>query len=211
MNKPKESGLQQRDKEVVKNFTSDDVRKRLRDCHTTFEPDEVLKNAGVVLAGEKYAVTDLDEKEKKYLDEAMMMLGHEKHYLVAESITDERWRPMVMDLASCIQKEFTCVTSNEIALAGLAASAYYRSLRASRKMGEILEKDSFGMIGVQLIAQVGKEIDRAYRQYVAAIETLSNQRRPQINVKVQTRAAFIGNQTINAEIPVNQYENNDLQ
>lgn len=198
-----------RDQRLAKIATANEIRGCLRGLVSNNDPDATLiaareeiqkmKSGEMAVAGEG-------------IQEAIMMLGHERHYLVAESVTDTRWRPMVTDLAGQIQKEYGCLNSSETALAGLAAAAYYRSLRASRKINALLEKESIGMTGVQLIAQVSKEADRAYRQYLAAIETLRGRKIPQLRVNIQAKSAFFAeNQTINAGNSQNYEENNDHQ
>ncbi len=188
---------------LIKVRTPDQVREWVRKYGATVDPDEML------LMLDRKKVDDPDFKSK--FVEIVEMLAHERHYIVAESIVDERWRPAIMDLANCIQKEYCCTTNSEIALAGLAASAYYRSLKAARKMNALLGKDEIGMVGVNLMGQVSKEIDRAERQYLSAIETLRSRRQPQMNVKIQTKTAFFNeNQTINCT-PQSYAKPNDPQ
>lgn len=196
---------------LAKKMTSDEVRVWLQDARIVLEPDYVLNQVSDMLAKGITPNETTDKEETSIFNNAAYILGHERHYLVAESVVDERWRSMVIDLAQLIQKEYACTSISEIALAGLAANAYYRSLRAARKMNAIIEKTEIGTVGAQLIAHTSKEIDRANRQYLAAIETLRSRRQPQLNVKVQTKAAFFGeNQTFNAN-PQEPYENNDPQ
>lgn len=177
--------------------TPEEIRDWIRSLHATVEPDQTLIEVDKAL--KKNVGSNLTKETEKKVESAFLMLGHERHYLVAESVTDERWRPMILDLAACIQKEYGCASSSEIALAGLAASAYYRSLTVARRMSGLLARDTGNEIIVQLIAHTSKEVDRAYRQYLAAIETLRSRRQPQLNVKIQTNAAFFNeHQTINA-------------
>ncbi len=196
----------------VAKITIDEVRALLRQSRSSLEPDAILKKAGEAIARTRMALDKPSKEDELIISDALMAVSHERHYLIAESVVDERWRPMVMDLANCIQKEYHCTASSEVALAGLAAAAYYRSLRASRKINALIEKESIGMTGVQLIAQVSKEADRAYRQYLAAIETLRGRKQPQMRVSIQAKSAFFAeNQTINAGGSQNYEENNDRQ
>lgn len=211
MNEKNQDVLKQSESSIVKKMTTDEVRAWLRRVTTTADPKCILQKVQEAIKG---GISNLDKASKEeyvLINEAVTMMSHERHYLLAESVVDERWRPMIMDLANCIQEEYNCTTNSEIALAGLAASAYYRSLRAGRKMNALLERTEIGTIGVQLMGQVSKELDRAERQYLSAIEVLRCRRQPQINVKVQTKAAFFGeNQTFNADSQTS-YETNDPQ
>ncbi len=188
---------------LIKGRTVEEIRAWVRKQHSAIEPDQIL-----------LALADLEASNPEALDDvgkAVLMLGHERHYLVAEAVFDERWRPMIMDLAQSIQSEYRCVTASEIALAGLAASAYYRSLRAARKMNALLEKMEISVVGVNLMAQASKEIDRANRQYASIIEILRARKQPQLDVKIHAKTAFFNeHQTINYP-PQNHVENNAHQ
>ncbi len=211
MEKAKNREIQQPVTPVSRKMSPEDFRKWLRTVPSHLDPQHLMKQVQeAVILGISTTGT-LNEEQSELLSSGMMMLGHERQYLVAESVVDERWKPMVMDLAQSIQKEYACVSSSEIALAGLAASAYYRSLRAARKMNAYLVQTETNMIGVHLMATHSKEIDRAERQYLSAIDTLRSRRQPQVNVKIQTKAAFFNeSQTINCA-PQSYAETNDPQ
>lgn len=177
--------------------TPEEIREWIRTLHSTVEPDQTLIEADKAL--KKNVGDKLTKETENKLETAMLVLGHERHYLVAESVGDERWRPMVIDLAQSIQKEYQCTTPSEIALAGLAASAYYRSLRAARKVNGLLGMDAMGPGAITLVSHASKEVERAEREYITAIETLRIRRQPQVDVRIQTKTAFFAqNQNINA-------------
>jgi len=202
------SNPSQQDKLPTEYRSPEEVREWLNSFHLEFEPHQVLLEIEKALSEQRKGPMDVQKVWPK-VTEAMMMTGYERHYLVAESVADKRWRPMVTDLAQSIQKEYQCVKTSEIALAGLAASAYYRSLHAARKLNGLLDMNTMGDVVLGLIGHVSKEIERADRQYLAAIETLRSRRQPQVDVKIQAKTAFFGqNQTINAH-PQKPYENND--
>ncbi len=196
---------------IEKTMSLEDFRQWLRDKPSLLDPEHLLAEAKAAVVGGIAASGMLSKDQSEILSKGMMMLAHERHYLVAESVSDEKWRPMITDFARCIQKEYSCTENSEIALAGLAASAYYRSLKAARKLNALLEKTEIGMTGVNLMTAVSKEIDRAERQYLSAIETLRSRRQPQMNVKIQTKTAFFNeNQTINCA-PQSYAKPNDPQ
>lgn len=195
---------------LAKDIGPSDVRTWIRKHDFIDDPEYLLRKAGEVIAkggtGQK-----VDQEDIEVMNNALMLTAHERHHLAVESVTDERLRPMIADLANCIQREYACTTNSEIALASLAAAAYYRALKASRRINAFIDKQEIGMIGVGLIAQVSKEIDRSYRQYLTAIETLRARRQPQMNVKIQAKAAFFGeNQTFQTNAKPS-YEINDSQ
>lgn len=201
---------QQSNETLVRTMPSREVRQWIRQHHFIDDPEYLLSKAGEVIA-KGNAGQKTDQKDIEVMNDALMLTGHERHHLAVESVTDERLRPMIADLANCIQQEYGCVASSEVALASLAAVAYYRALKASRKISALFGKNEIGMVGVGLIAQVSKEADRGYRQYFTAIETLRMRRQPQLNVRIQTKAAFFGeNQTFQANTRP-PYENNDAQ
>lgn len=199
-------------KALRKPFTSEELRDWLREKHATLEPEAIFRDLDKLIEKKEFGEKFDQDRLSKKMDEAMMMvMGHERHYLLAESVTEERWRSMVIDLANCIQKEYSCVTSSEIALSGLAANAYYRSLRMARRLDGFIWGDGLSTAAIPLVSHLSKEIDRADRQYLAVVQTLRERREPKMSVRIQTRAAFFGNQTINTHAPSEPYEINDPQ
>ncbi len=196
---------------LSKSMSLENFRTWLRDLSSSLDPETLLEEVKEAVLSGIETSGSLGKDQSVLISKGIMMLAHERHYLVAESVFDEGWRPMIMDFAHCIQKEYSCKENSEIALAGLAASAYYRSLKAARKLNALLEKTEIGMTGVNLMTAVSKEIDRAERQYLSAIETLRSRRQPQMNVKIQTKTAFFNeNQTINCT-PQSYAKPNDPQ
>lgn len=113
---------------------------------------------------------------------------------------------MVMDVAKQIIEEYDCKTASEKATAQIAANAFVRIMENS----EVIRASRNSSINLKLVPYfsiISKELDRATRQYEAAVSNLIRMKTPPINVKVTTKTAFMaGNQQFN----VNQ-ENNGLK
>ena len=176
---------------------------------------ERVKNAFAVTCDPEILIRDFDSflrdysaspKEKRaemdatYIekaDQAMRAMGMNNFLPIAETL---KWnRATVLDLARRLTEELDCKNASERGLVGLMVSAYGRMLDFQRKLNHAVlncknlshEKNGFFML-------LSREIDRAHRQYIAALGMLQSIKQPPIKISLKTDTAFIAqNQQLN--------------
>lgn len=109
-----------------------------------------------------------------------------------------------IDLMRKIQKEYACVSESEKSIAELASASFVRALDAQGRIKRYLDGGELTGIGVQYLAVMSKELDRANRHYLSAIQTLRSLRQPPMQLNIRTNTAVIGQNQI-----VQTNENNE--
>lgn len=120
------------------------------------------------------------------------------------TIVPSMFATLGIDLMRKIQQEYACVSESEKSIAELASTSYVRALDAQRRIKNYLDKGEFTGIGVQYVAVLSKELDRANRHYLTAIQTLRSLRQPPMQLNIRTNTAVIGQNQI-----VQTNENNE--
>jgi len=107
-----------------------------------------------------------------------------------ESIED-KYRGMILNLRRDLIKEYNCKTHSEKALADMIVSAYARYLSATKMLVNTVTMGHTNPNLNNFISVTSKEVDRAYRHFITAFETLRQIKQPELKIKVQTKNAFI--------------------
>lgn len=109
----------------------------------------------------------------------------------------------VLPVRQNLIEEYKATTFSELLIIDLAINAYFRALR-SGSIYNVLAQDKEGTISwpdqqkINLIKEVGKQIEMANRQFLTAMTYLKEFRQQPLNIKVQTKSAFIArNQQFN--------------
>lgn len=160
------------------------------------DPNQVLKEAE-----KKMLSLDYDSYESNGDDpifKAMTLREFDNGTLLT-SIMPGMFSTFAIDLMRKIQQEYACIAASEKAMAELAAVSFVRSLDAQRRIKNYLDIGEFTAVGVQYMAVMSKELDRANRHYLTAIQTLRMLRQPPMQVNIKTNTAVVGqNQIIQA-------------
>lgn len=156
------------------------------------DPDLVLS------AVEKGKVT-LDKSSHKATDKGLvfrlMTLGEFRNGgLLATAIPDE-YKTFGIDLMRKFQQEYSCITPSEQATAELMALSFVRILNLEARMTRAFSY-SGQPLGQNCLAILSKELDRANRHYLAALQTLRMLKQPVMNINVKANVANVANQQI---------------
>lgn len=140
-----------------------------------------------------------------YFHKAASMSEFNTGILLHELVPDA-YRPLAIKLMMDYQEEFEANTTSEKSLCELAALSYIRVLETTRKL-----KDNMSTVqtryDINYIGILSKEVDRANRHYLSAIQELRNSKRPQMSITVKTNHAVVGNQQIvGMDNPSHRYE-----
>jgi len=181
---------------ITKPRTIEEVRKFLSYSRTIADPDLVLEEADKELRKES-------KRQQAYsLDctmfKAMTLVEFESGSLLTMAIP-KHFATFGIDMMRQLQKEYDCNTFSEKSTAELATVSYVRTLAIQARINSYLCGDSFTDIGVKFLAVMSKELDRAHRHYLTAIQTLRSIKQPPMQVRINTDTAIIGqNQVVQA-------------
>lgn len=163
-----------------------------------YDPEENLREIiRRILPKMRIKKQKANDKDMEIMIRAMRDFGLENNITMLESI-EIRYRGMTINLRKNLIKEFNCTTYTEKSLVDLAVGAFARNLSYSKKLFNIA---SIGHINKELnnfMSIMSKEIDRANRHYLTALETLKQLKQPELNINVKAKTAFISqNQQFN--------------
>jgi hypothetical protein len=213
-NKPKPPAPVKENKLAIQ-VTPEDVRKVVgKTLQITSDPEYVFKEVAdqmnkALKSGKNTdkALEEVQVKINSYSEQALMTLGLDNHYVLADSVS-EHLRGLAIETARQIEKEYDCKTPSEKILAEMVSSAYVRTLQYTKQFNistreEFVSKEKNGHY-----ALYSKEVDRAQRHLMAAIATLKQIKSPNVEMNIRTKNAFIAqNQQFNANTPPNPKEN----
>lgn len=122
-----------------------------------------------------------------------VMLREFSQGLLLASVTKEYIRPFIAKFSLDLQREYHCDTVAKKSLAELAALNYGRILAIQYKIRGFSEKDEYGEMTVKIIGVLSKEMDRAQRHYLTALQSLEMGVQPPLKVSIHTQHANIAN------------------
>jgi hypothetical protein len=203
MKSKKQKNVEQKKVEVEKHkalatpFSPEEVLEYLgTQCKTVYDPDFILKEV------EKELVDNSGKQEMipaSNLYKSMTLFEFEKGILLV-SVIPEMYRTFAIDLSRKLQAEFDCQTPSGKATAELAALNFVRTMEIQRKIVSYLVRDTISEISVRYLAVLSKELDRANRHYLTAVQVLKTMNQPPFSVNVKTQTAVIGqNQIVQAK------------
>jgi len=166
--------------------------------------DNLALNTLQDIAKEIDTGTSDEKSNEKFLEryqEVEMLQGMINGKVVEGSVSN--WHQKhVIKLRKQLITEHQASSASECMIIDLAINAYFRSLHASR-IYSCLEQNKDGTISfdqprVNMLKELGKQIDSANRQYISTLTLLKEMKQPQINIKVQSKQAFVSqNQQFN--------------
>ncbi len=169
--------------EDIKNFVKDKIK-------TNHDPDVLLDQIGILLKkhylGKKSKKKQIDELFHDFSN----IFGLDTGYTVAFCHKKE-YRPMAIQFARDIIKEYQCTTSIEKAMANNIALSYTKIIQYSRILSQCSSSESVNKLSIQYCYLISKEIDRANRQFNSSLSLLQQIKSPSIDIKIQSKNAFV--------------------
>lgn len=187
-------------KAIIQIKTPEELRDALSKCKIWNDPDIVLQNVYEESRNNKsnkLATIDIDNAFQ-----ALTLFEFENGILMT-SVMPESYKTFGVDMMRQLQKEHNCQTVSEKATAELATINYIRTLATQSRINRYLETATISDMGIRLLAVLSKELDRANRQYLAAIQTLRVMKQPSIKLNIKTDTAIIGQ---NQMVQTNNHE-----
>lgn len=165
---------------------------RLRHLHMPFEPMQVQDKALKEL-DDKKGETSFDAGGESSLAQAMTLKEFDNGLLMSLGL-QSIYKTFAIQLSQDLQRDYKCETAGRKSLAEVAALNHVRILDLQRHINGFLIKDAYGDLTAKIIAVLSKELDRAQRQYMTAIQTLEMGVQPPLKVNVRTQVANVANQ-----------------
>ncbi len=163
---------------------------KLKHMRMASDPNAVREKA-LRIIGDPEENKSYEGEGKIDIVKGMSLYEFDNAVLMSMGISDIN-TPFAIDLMRKIQKEFDCQSTSEKATAELAASSYARMLDIQKLQSTFMSKESYGELTVRVIATLGKELDRAQRQYLTAIQTLRTLRQPPMQLTIRADTAVVG-------------------
>lgn len=151
----------------------------------------------------------LNQNELQILDQFIKMHEFEKHLLLTESLPS-KFSSLSIKMAKSMIAEYKCSTSLEKSLVELIVNSFCRSLYLSSILVVVLEQKTVQIEQnfINYYKFIGKELDKANREYLTAITTLHQMKTPNIQLNLKADTAILGqNQQFNS-LTGNNNENN---
>ncbi len=184
-------------KSVTKPKSAEEIRNFFACMETGADPETVLQEAYKEIRKKK------ENRQKPTLEsnlfQALTLVEFEKGWLMTFFTIPEQYKTFGVDMMRQLQKEYNCTTISEKATAELATISYIRTLGVQSRINSYLGKGELTEIGVKFLAVMSKELDRANRHYLTAIQALRLLKQPPMQIKVSADTAIIGqNQVVQA-------------
>lgn len=151
----------------------------------------------------------LNQNELQILDQFIKMHEFEKHLLLTESLPS-KFSSLSIKMAKSMIAEYKCSTSLEKSLVELIVNSFCRSLYLSSILVVVLEQKTVQIEQnfINYYKFIGKELDKANREYLTAITTLHQMKTPNIQLNLKADTVILGqNQQFNS-LTGNNNENN---
>lgn len=160
------------------------------------------------------AITEKNESEMVKLNKELQdmsgeikrMYSLESKYYMTLSV-DDRDIGAAMNMACELEKEYGVKTASERSLVQTAVVAYFRMHKSNRMYYAAAIPDWLSHERAHFVSIYSKDNDRAYKQYLNALQTLKQLKTPPMNVNIKTNTAFVAQNQQNVANP----ETNDQQ
>jgi hypothetical protein len=170
------------------------------------EPDSILKKLDAKLSQLADKNVDLaqDKEAQKILGNASMVLGLDTHHALIWAMKED-FRPLAIEFANNLAKEFNCKTPGEKALSHVVVNSYVRLIDDSRRYSNCADAGEYLSVErTKHLAMLSKQIDRANRQFITALITLKQLKEPALKVNIKANNAFVAqNQQLNTKVNEN--------
>lgn len=169
-----------------------DINEFIKQCAIGDDPIAILEQAQHELDNTKDIQGTATQSS---LYKALTLFEFDKGILMASAIP-ERYRAFSIDFSRNLQKEYQCETPSEKATAELVAINFIRTLEIQYKINSYLGRGEITDMGVRYLAVLSKELDKANRHYLSALQTLKVIKQPALEVNIKTQTAVVGQNQI---------------
>ncbi len=182
----------QKNREIIKKLSSDEIKKEMKYVVSGLDATNLLKQAYEDTAGFK-KIQKFDRESSIY--QAMTLYEFDKGMLMCDSLP-EKYRVFALEFSKNLQIELKCEKKHEQSLAEICAINFVRVVEVENRISSYLGIGSITDMGVRYLAVLSKELDRAQRHYLTALQTLRMLKTPSLEINIKTQTAVIGQNQI---------------
>jgi hypothetical protein len=178
--------------------TLDEARRvAIRSYMAVFEPNTALKELAEKQLPNMRNGQEMTGEVLKNADKVSLAFSLESGQALMESV-EPKYRSFALQLKKDLEKEFDCKTASEKALVDQAVNSHIRKISYSKSMETRRDPEFLSHFKTNYLMFLSKEIDRAHRQFISAIETLTYRNQPSIRINVRSENSFMSqNQQFN--------------
>lgn len=168
------------------------MRQLIREHGTDYDPIHAFSR--IIEETEKNKGTE-NPRRLSLIKGAMSLFEFDNGVLMISGVSEE-YRAFCIEFSRNLQKEYKCETPSEEATAELTALNFVRTLEIQYKLNGYLAMGDTNDVGTRYLAILSKELDRANRHYLNALQTLRMLKQPTLEVNIKTQTAIVGQNQI---------------
>jgi hypothetical protein len=173
---------------------SGDAKKRFDSLLPTYHPLQIKHEALIEISKIKNAKKRAIDPNSS-ITQAMSTKEFDLGLLMNMGIP-EVMRTFAIDYSLKLQKQYECVGPAEQSLSELVALNYCRVMVLQKRMNNCLDDDKYPDKHNKHLDLLSKEMDRAQRHYMSALQTLKAMKMPAITFNVKTDMANLAYQQV---------------
>jgi hypothetical protein len=178
-------------------------------CHMNCDPDILFKELSSsfikIKEGGNKAIS---AKDNELLLKATYFDALNNYSMLVETI-NQNYRPFLINFARELTNEYNCISSSEKAMVQTIVASYGRIMSISNRLNNCSNFDYLSSDRNGYFSILSKELDRAHRQFIMALQTLKLLKSPPLQVNVKTNTAFIANNQQMVNTQEVKHENNN--
>ena len=189
--------------ELAKPLTKEEVKERIwRINYYEEHPNSIYAKLWELLT--KDNKNKWTQEETNYINKHIRSIDNfsKSHVWLAETQAEWNLRTTVVELTNNLIEEYNCNTTLEKSLCEIIANSYWKTLQISKKLTNVmLAWEYITSERTKYLSMLSIELDRANRNYLNAINNLIELKKPQMNINIKTKNAYIWqNQQFNNNI-----------
>lgn len=128
-----------------------------------------------------------------------------RNHIPLANTTNEELQTVIVELTNDLIEQYWCNTTLEKSICEVIANAYGKIMETSKKLNRQFWAEYLSNDGINFMRVLSQEQDRAYRNYFNAINNLIEIKKPQMNINIKTKNAYIWqNQQFNNNLEENE-------
>lgn len=161
--------------------------------HNQIDPDKAIDNALKELHNSKGNEFSFENNPNLFKIFSTLEFDKGTFLTLAFPVT---YQSFALDFSRNLQLEYVCKTPSEKSLAELIAFNYCRVLHTQSRIQNYLNLGKVSDIGTKYLDFLSRELDRANRHFLTALQTIKTMKQPNIEVNVKTQTTVIGQNQI---------------
>ena len=183
--------LEEWKKKIKSGEALEEMKKMAISQNHTIDPEyRLIEIAKEIIPKQNILKKKLSEDELQEISQSAIDYGLENNTSIIDAI-DQRYVGLCINLRKKLIREYDIKCASEKALADIIVTSYGRNLSYSKRLQSCCSQGHTTPLLNNFMGIMSKEIDRANRIFLSALETLKHLKQPEMKVNVKTKHAFI--------------------